>query len=196
MADGGDSMLGSSILPLLPPTAQAAEDYDFDQIDCVPTGPEVNVVDDYELAVNSSLGGGGNGLPVVELMGTKSKISFFTNTDLPHLVMHIKTMSRFVIISISLRDEQGKQRVLEMSNAKSTVIVDKSVCSLPLELGEGWQYLNIDLERLVFNAFGTHFAQCSEITVHGSCRLSKLFFQRQEYSDVELPPFLRVVGKE
>ncbi|KAJ1407587.1 hypothetical protein B484DRAFT_309359, partial [Ochromonadaceae sp. CCMP2298] len=63
---------------------------------------------------------------------------------------------------------------------------------VPLEIQEGWQYLCIDLEDLLANAFGASYAMCREVTVCGSCRLSKLYFQSQMYADVELPKFLRV----
>ena len=38
--------------------------------------------------------------------------------------------------------------------------------------------------------------QCGEITVHGSCRLHKIYFQSKRHADCELPSYLRVVNCE
>ena len=174
------------ILPIMPPSG---EDFDFDAIDCLPTGPEVTITDDFELLTES-------GCPVLEIIGEKSKITFFTNCTLPFVALHLKNIDRFLGITMGIQDDKGENRIIKFTNKRSLVIVDKNECNLPLELGEGWQYLSLDFQRICNNAFGSNYVGCTEITVHGSCRLSKLFFQSEEYADVELPEFLRVCVRE
>ena len=66
---------------------------------------------------------------------------------------------------------------------------------LPLELGEGWQRVNIDLERMVRLAFGTSYLTTSQVTIRASARVAKVFFQSETFSDYELPSYLRVVAE-
>ena len=177
---------GVEVLPVLPPSG---DDFDFDAIDCNPSGPEVTVVDDFELAEKS-------GSPVLDIVGEKSQMTFYTSTMLQHVALHVKSVSRYMSFTFTLIDDTKETRVIVFSNKRSVVTVDKNACNLPIEIGEGWQYLTLDFERICANAFGTHYVSCTECTVNGSCRLSKLFFQKNEYADVELPEFLRVCVEE
>ena len=119
-------------------------------------------------------------------------MTFFTSTMLQHVALHVKNISRYMGFKFTLIDSTKQTREVIFSNKRSVVMVDKNVCYLPIEIGEGWQYLTLDFERICMNAFGTNYVSCTECTVQGTCRLSKLFFQKREYADVELPEFLRV----
>ena len=184
-----NAILSSNDVELLPVLPPSGDDFDFDAIDCNPSGPDVTVVDDFELAEKS-------GSPVLEILGEKSQMTFYTSTTLQHMALHIKSVSRFMALKMTILDNSNETREVVFSNKRSVVMVDKNKCYLPLDIGEGWQYLTIDFERICINAFGTHYVKCTECTVQGSCRLSKLFFQKQEYADVELPEFLRVCINE
>lgn len=65
---------------------------------------------------------------------------------------------------------------------------------LPLKLAEGWQRVNIDLEKTVRLVFGTSYLTTSQVTLRASARVAKVFFQSEEFSDYELPSHLRVVN--
>ena len=178
---------GTGVLPIMPPTA---DDFDFDTIDCSPSGPEVSVADDFELLTET-------GCPVLEIVGEKSEMAFYMNTNLPYVAFHIKGVGKFLTITLTFTDDAKRTRTVHFSNKRSVVTVDQDKCYLPIEIGmEGWQYLSLDFERICKNAFGTSYSICKEVTVHGSCRLSKLFFQKREYADAELPEFLRVCVRE
>ena len=178
---------GTGVLPIMPPTA---DDFDFDTIDCSPSGPEVSVADDFELLTET-------GCPVLEIVGEKSEMAFYMNTNLPYVAFHIKGVGKFLAITLTFTDDAKRTRTVHFSNKRSVVTVDQDKCYLPIEIGmEGWQYLSLDFERICKNAFGTSYSSCKEVTVHGSCRLSKLFFQKREYADAELPEFLRVCVRE
>ena len=83
-----------------------------------------------------------------------------------------------------------------MNNRSSNAAVDKNICELPMHIGEGWQYLNLNIDDILMRCFGTNIKLCKEVVINGSCRISKVFFQEQLYSDVELPPFLRVIRED
>jgi hypothetical protein len=170
------------VLAILPPTG---DDFDFEAIDCLPTGPEVTIVDDFEITLEA-------GFPVLEILGDDSKIVFFTNTKLPYVAFHMKTIEKFLSLSLTFVDDIGETRTATFSNKRSVVTADPHSVEIPLKVGEGWQYLTLDLQNTCINAFGTNYASCTEVAVHGSCRLGKLFFQQSKYADVQLPTFLRV----
>ena len=178
------------VTPVLP---QSDGKIDFDMLDCSVFGPEVTIVEDYELQIQPS----SNAVPIVELMGKESKITFYTDCARPYLAFYIKNIQRFLKISLVCEDDTGKEARFEYSNKFSFVSVDNNgFCNIPLEIDMGWQYICIDLEDLFANACGSTYALCREITVHGSCRLHKIYFQSKRHADCELPSYLRVVNCE
>ena len=162
---------------------------DFDMLDCMVKGPEISIIEDKELSMTAPPS-------VIELIGADSKITFFVDCSRKYLVVNFKSVDRFLPMTLTCVDDTGEVKNIEITNKASFITADRQNCKLPLQIEEGWQHLCIDLEDLLANAFAATFSSCKEITVCGSCRLSKLYFQSQTYSDVELPKFLRVFGEE
>lgn len=160
---------------------------DFDCMDCLVQGAQATIVDDGELNIE-------NPIPVIELIGQESKIKFFVDCDRPKIAFHFKTLKRFFTIVLVCLDDNGQEKIFQLSNKSSFVTVDSNICKLPFSCQDGWQYSSIDLEELMANAFGVSYRKCIEVVVCGTCRLSKIYFQSQEYSDIELPSFLRVLN--
>jgi len=180
------SDLQEEVHAVIPP---GPEDFDFDQIDCLPVGPDITIADDFELLVES-------GCPVLEITGQESKICFYVQTNLPLINFHIKNVDRYMGLSIIFMDDIGLNRTVNFSTKRSLVTVDKTICNLPIIIGEGWQFLCLDLCHICTTAFGTNYSYTTEIQVHGTCRLSKVFFTLRQMSDIELPQFLRVAQRE
>ena len=62
-------------------------------------------------------------------------------------------------------------------------------CPWKLErVGSGY----VSIWMICYLAFGSRLVTCSSITFGGSCRVAKVFFQDEDYSDPRLPSFLRV----
>jgi hypothetical protein len=158
---------------------------DFEALDCIPQGPDCNVTDDTEL-----------GIDVIEIIGEESRILFPTTSSMPFLVIHIKNMVRFLSFEVIFKDTKNINRQITFSNKRSTAVIDGDVANLPLEIGEGWQYINLNIADMSSRCFGTEPRSVKEICINGSCRVAKIFFQEECYADVELPPFLRVVNDE
>lgn len=171
------------IRPVFPITDDGV--VDFETIDCIPQGPDCNVTDDTEL-----------GIDVIEIVGEDSRILFPTSASMPFLVLHIKNMVRFLSFEIIFKDTINKTRKITFSNKRSTAVIDGDIANLPLEIGEGWRYVNINLNDFSSRCFGTDCKQVKEICINGSCRVSKIFFQEECYADVELPNFLRVISTD
>ena len=173
------------ITPILPPDDGPL---DFDLLDCVASGPDISVVDDNELHTEP--------LPVVEILNQSSQVTFFVDCSRPYLILYFKGVERFVSISVLCIDDTKQRKILTMSNKSSFVTVEKVTCKLPLEIESGWQYVCIELDELLANSFGSLYKKCKEVTISGSCRLSKIYFASKRYADCELPNFLRVVQEE
>lgn len=170
------------IRPIMP--ASDSNEIDLEAIECIPQGPDCNVVDDSEL-----------GIDVIEVTGEKSSMIFPTNgCNSPYLVLHVKNISKFMGLDLMLLDSTRKLRTFKLSNRRSTAVIEPQRCDLPLDIGDGWQYLCLDLNDLLHRSYGTSLRVCREIVVCGSCRVSKIFFQDDLYADIELPPFLRVIS--
>ena len=174
------------LTPVLPP---ADGGVDFDLLDCMVKGPEISIIEDKELSVTAPP-------PVIELIGHDSCITFFVDCSRQYLVLNFKSVDRFLTILLTCVDDTGEMKNIEITNKASFITADRRSAKLPLQIEDGWQFLCIDLEDLLANAFSSTFAACKEITVCGSCRLSKVYFQSVLYSDVELPKFLRVLSDE
>jgi hypothetical protein len=156
---------------------------DFDTLDCVPLG-EVNIIDDEEY---------GNNAAVIELSGQDSRITFYAPSNYQYLVCYLNSCGRYVSLTLNMINSEGKEVNIEMSNRRSTVLIDKNSAKIPLNVGAGWQRMCVDLNDMVYRCFGSKFASCTDISIAGGPRLAKLFFQGHPYHDPQLPPFLRVL---
>lgn len=169
---------------------QGEGEIDFEAIDCLPLGDETNITEDDELNYAQEKA-------VIEMIGPDSKITFYTNCERHLLVLHLKSCGRFLDFSFILRDDTGKEKFFEVSNKRTLVLVDqeKSLAQLPLIIKDrGWQRICLDMDLLLSRSFGTNFESCVEVTVSGTCRLYKLYFQSYDYADAQLPEFLRVAA--
>jgi hypothetical protein len=119
-------------------------------------------------------------------------------TQKRYLTLFIKNVNRFCELQIELVQRDGAKSVFIMSNNQSVTRIDRDqdkgggTCTLPMILKQGWNYLNIDLETLLASAFGTQYERCESVTVLAECRVSRLFFQKRMYADVELPDHIRL----
>ena len=136
------------------------------------------------------------GKSCVEINGDESYLQFPIQCNLPYLAFQIKNLDRFLRVVLKVRDSHDKTRTLILSNKRTTIEVDHSICQLPVQMGTGWQYWNLDLHDIIRRCFGTTYVIVTDITVHGSTRIGKIYFQDQAYSDAELPPYLRLLAAE
>lgn len=170
-------------ISLFPPSNDEFDNFNF--IDCNPSGPEVNIVCDDELS----------GKSVIDIVGEESKITFKCDSKYDNLVVHINSGNRFFSIDIHLRDESGKERTFQLSNKKSSIILINDTCTIPMNVGDGWQRICVSLDSMLSRAFGFKFVSCSSVTICGSCRVAKIYFQAEDYADPQLPLYLRVADQ-
>ncbi|CAM9779520.1 unnamed protein product [Pylaiella littoralis] len=147
-------------------------------------GNGVSVFDDEEL-----------GVQVVELLGRRCCVTLPCSSILRHLCLHMKALDKFFSFEVEIVDDTKRYRYIEISNTRSVADIGTDRALLPLRLEEGWQRVNIDLDRTVRLAFGSSYLTTSQVTIRASARVAKVFFQSQEFSDFELPSHLRVVAE-
>jgi len=169
----------SKLTAILPP---GDIDLDFDAINCELHGKEVDIVEDQEI------------LRDVFEIGDNSGISFPMNTTTPMLALHLKSVGKFIEIVVKVTDNEGINRKITMSNNRSVIAADKKYAKLPLQIGEGWQYMCVDLADITKRCFGANHVVTYEVQLRGPSRLSKLYFQSRMFADIELPPYLRVIS--
>ena len=143
---------------------------------------EVVVLDDKEVDAQ-----------VVELLGPSAQLIFPCESRLPYLVIQLKHIGKYCGLSVEIVDNKRQKRRFHMSNNQSKIHVTSHDASIPLQLTDNWNYLNLDLISLTKNAFGTRYNRTICVQVFSSCRVWRAFFQAKQYSDVELPHHLRTL---
>jgi hypothetical protein len=93
-----------------------------------------------------------------------------------------------------MKDSQKNIRTFILSNRRTTLHIEHNQCQLPFVFGDGWQIINLDLHDILERCFGTQLISTQEIIIYGSVRIGKIYFQDKLYSDVELPPYLRLMS--
>ena len=174
-----------SVRPVFPMDDDEA---DFDHIDCEPVGTEINLVDDVELP----------NMSIVEILNPKSYVKFNAQCDdaFSMLTIHFKFIDKYFSIFIVVIDTAGKKRIIDISNKRSIITIDKDTAKLPLIAKDGWRHISLNLNDVLTHAFGTKLRKSAEVTVTGSCRLAKIYFHAVPYADPQLPHFLRVCRKD
>jgi hypothetical protein len=189
------------LLPVIPRVDTGnSGDIDFEMINCFPSKfvcflrlltfiillvGDCVVVDDVE-----------TGKATVEINGDASYLQFPIHTSFQYLAFQIKNLDRFMKITLQIRDHENQIRAFTLTNKRTTIQVKDNSCHLPIELGLGWQYFNLDLDDLMRRSFGTNYSHILEIIVFGSTRIGKIYLQDREYSDAELPTFLRLIAPD
>ncbi|CAN0057509.1 unnamed protein product [Ascophyllum nodosum] len=105
------------------------------------------------------------------------------------------TLDKYFSFEVEIVDDSKHYRYIDISNNRSVADMGGDRALLPLELREGWQRINIDLERIARIAFGTSYLTASQITLRASARIAKVFFQSEPFSDYELPSHLRAIAE-
>ena len=157
---------------------------DFSNFPHIVEGPDVNIIKDEELRSY-----------VIEMLRAESRILFPKSSDNRYLVLQFRYQSKFITFQVNVLDSSNVYRTITASNNRSTVKIVKDEAAIPLVLtSNSWQILKIDIEDVLTRCFGTSLVASKSVVVEGITRLSKIYFEGEDYSDAQLPKFLRVVG--
>lgn len=133
---------------------------------------------------------------VVQVLGNDAELVFPVRNLFRYLVMFIKNIDLFLEFHVEVLDDAQKYRHFTVTNTRSLARVEGLRCQLPLAFGThpGWRYLCMDLRELTSQAFGTKHVTTTKVRVGGNCRLLRVFFQQERYTDADLPAHLTFLG--
>uniref|UniRef100_A0A5S6QE63 DUF667 domain-containing protein n=1 Tax=Trichuris muris TaxID=70415 RepID=A0A5S6QE63_TRIMR len=128
----------------------------------------------------------------------ETSITFPANRDdalaikLPLVAFLVKNLNRDFSFEVELVDVKGDKHWLRANSFQKKSRESQLICTMPLRMEEGWNYVQMDVSDLTKRAFGRRFAELLRIQVHANCRLRRIFCADRIYSEDELPPEFRL----
>ena len=180
----------ANITPILPPSeieldfdlchtiAEALQVYEMQPN----SQSQIHIMDDQE--VNR---------PVLELTG-KANIAFPCRSFSHLLCLYMKATGSFFSITVTVVDDTRVKRIFRVSNHISKVRIVPTHSDIPICPQPGWQMNQIDLQNFCQKCYGTNYSYVQGVAFEGGMKLYRAFMSEKEYSDAELPPYLRVIS--
>lgn len=128
----------------------------------------------------------------VDILGKNACLNLRVKCSLPYLVLQVNDLDKFCSVDLTVVDMHRRVRKVSLTNRQTMTRVQDDSCSMPLVMVKGWNYVNLDLPDISRRAFGVDHKYCKCISIHGSLRVGKVYFQREVFDDSQLPEFLRV----
>jgi len=139
--------------------------------------------------------------PCVDVMGDKIEPNSITcparagsslRCALPYLVMVIKNQDAYFAFEVQVLDSAGVVRRFRVSNAQSLLRKKELVCSMPIRLAPGWNYLAYNLADWVRAAYGTSFVEVQRVTLYANCRIRRIHLGASVMDEEDLPHGYRI----
>lgn len=108
---------------------------------------------------------------------------------LPIIVLLIKsTNDNTVSFEVQVKDSKLETRRFRASTYQNSARVQSSICTMPLKLQHGWNEVRFDMREFLMSAYGTTYKETMQVSIHGSCRVRRIYFTDKLYQDSDLPP--------
>lgn len=115
-------------------------------------------------------------------------------SKLPILTLQIKNIGLDTGVEVRCKTSENKDFTFVATN--NTTICKYNSTSLrllmPMTLKPGWNKLEFDIEEIM-GTLGLRFKSAESVKVLASCRLRRIYFSDEKYSDWELPMDLRIL---
>ncbi|CAI5726962.1 hypothetical protein KXD40_002354 [Peronospora effusa] len=111
---------------------------------------------------------------------------------LRHLVMVLKNLGQHVSLEVHVADNHATRRRFRFSTFQKKTVVHPQIALLPLHLDVGWNQLHLDLANLVLTCYDVHYVHAISVQLHASCRVRRIYFAEQMFSEAELPAEFRL----
>ncbi|XP_012230059.1 uncharacterized protein [Linepithema humile] len=111
------------------------------------------------------------------------------NIKLPILVFIIKNLNLELKLEVQIIDKkQHRRRFSFMTyNLEKLPRIDTSLARIPLKLEECWNTLEINLQTLCCEVYGTDYEALQRIIVYPNCHLRRIYLQDRHYNYDETP---------
>ncbi|KAH1166008.1 cilia- and flagella-associated protein 20-like [Mauremys mutica] len=102
---------------------------------------------------------------VLEIEGTNVSTTYITcpahpkktlGIKLPFLVMIIKNLKKYFTFEVQVLDDKNVCRRFRASNYQSTTRVKPFVCTMPMQLDDGWNQIQFNLSNFTRSTYGTN----------------------------------------
>ncbi|XP_065516987.1 cilia- and flagella-associated protein 20-like [Lathamus discolor] len=133
---------------------------------------------------------------VLEIEGTNVSTTYITcpvdpkktlGIKLPFLVMIIKNLKKYFMFEVQVLDYKNIRWRFRASNYQSTTQVKPFICTMPMRLDDGWNQIQFNLLDFTRRAYGTNYIETLRVQIHANCRIRRVYFSDQLYSEDELP---------
>uniref|UniRef100_M4BKY9 CFA20 domain-containing protein n=1 Tax=Hyaloperonospora arabidopsidis (strain Emoy2) TaxID=559515 RepID=M4BKY9_HYAAE len=111
---------------------------------------------------------------------------------LQHLVLVLKNLGQHISLEVQMADDQGTRRRFRFSTFQTKTAVHPQITLLPLRLDEGWNQLQLDLVDLALCCYNARYAHTISVQLHASCRVRRIYFAEQMFSEAQLPAEFRL----
>ncbi len=79
-------------------------------------------------------------------------------------------------LEVDFEDTRGDAFTLQSTNAQSVARLRPGFASVPMELLEGWNRVDLDLRYLASALFKRTYRRCLRVRIFANCRLRRVFF--------------------
>jgi hypothetical protein len=111
---------------------------------------------------------------------------------MPFLVLQAKNVGSFFSFEVELLDDAKKTRRFRCSTFQVETKVREGICTLPLVLAAGWNTIQLDLPKMLHQAYGTQLVELSGLVVHANTRLRRIYLAEKLCSEENLPAELKM----
>jgi Protein of unknown function (DUF667). len=106
---------------------------------------------------------------------------------LPYLVIMLKNLKKYFTFEVQVLDDKNVRRRFRASTFQKTTRVKPFICTMPMNLDEGWNQIQFNLSDFTRRAYGTNYVETLRVQIHANCRIRRIYFSDRLYSEEELP---------
>ncbi|XP_011685629.1 PREDICTED: uncharacterized protein LOC105448641 isoform X2 [Wasmannia auropunctata] len=108
------------------------------------------------------------------------------NVKLPILVLIVKNLNLRFKLDVQIMDEERyRRRFSFMTHSVERPRIGASLARIPLILEKCWNLLEINLQALCRDAYGTDYGALQRVTIYPNCHLRRVYLQDRHYDDDE-----------
>ncbi|KAF4037235.1 hypothetical protein GN244_ATG10676 [Phytophthora infestans] len=111
---------------------------------------------------------------------------------LRHLILVLKNLDQHVSLEVHVADDRNIRRRFRFSTFQKSSAVHSQLALLPLHLDSGWNQLHLDLGELSRTCYNARYAHAISVQLHASCRVRRIYFAEQMFSEAQLPAEFRL----
>ncbi|XP_043481490.1 uncharacterized protein LOC122510720 [Leptopilina heterotoma] len=151
-----------------------------------PDGKICRVIDDFLNGDKVIEITGPHNVPVCTKIICPADPTDILNIKLPILVLIIKNLQIRLKLEFQILDKEKFRRKFSFLNEEISPKIGTTVARLPLKLEEDWNNLEINLQNLCHDTFGTDYDALQRIVIYSNCHIRRVYLQDRHYEHNEI----------